>query len=116
MAEKGGLMMAEQDKVSGEDFSPPQVKPHPKPAFGPPQSLNEAIRQELWYVDTVVATPFRMLRRVMDPERSKWAKGLDEAVWAVEGMARLPVKLLQAAFGEPPSPPGNNGEKPKSSS
>lgn len=68
---------------------------------GDVSSLNEAIRQELGYLDAVVATPFRAVRRTTGHSSSPWAKGLDELLWAFEGMARVPVKMLQAAFGEP---------------
>ncbi len=80
------------------------VKPmreHPKPPMGQINSLNQAVRQELWYVDTMVASPFRTVRRQLQSSRGAWAQGADEAVWALEGMARLPIKLLQSAFGEP---------------
>lgn len=85
---------------------------HPKPPVGQVNSLNQAVRQELWYVDTVVASPFRTIRRQLQNSRGAWAQGADEAVWALEGMARLPVKLLQSAFGEsmPSSPATNPGE------
>lgn len=73
---------------------------HPKPPVGQMNSLNQAVRQELWYVDTVVASPFRTIRRQLQSSRGAWAQGADEALWALEGMARLPVKLLQSAFGE----------------
>jgi hypothetical protein len=82
---------------------PPAVREHPKPPPAGVSSLNHAIRQELWYLDTVVATPFRTLRRALEQprRRSALAEGLDELLWAAEGMTRLPVKVLQAAFGEP---------------
>ncbi|NMP21282.1 hypothetical protein [Sulfobacillus harzensis] len=76
------------------------VREHPKPPIGQVNSLNQAVRQELWYVDTVVASPFRTLRRQLGTSRGAWAQGADEALWAFEGMARLPIKLLQSAFGE----------------
>ncbi|OLZ11839.1 hypothetical protein BFX06_14145 [Sulfobacillus thermosulfidooxidans] len=63
-------------------------------------SLNEAIRKELGYLDIVIATPFRAVRRTMGAGSSPWAKSLDELTWALEGMARVPVKMLQSAFGE----------------
>ncbi len=91
-----------------------QVKPvreHPKPPVGQVNSLNQAVRQELWYVDTVVATPFRTLRRQLSTSKGAWAQGADEALWAMEGMARLPVKVLQSLFGESLGPTtGTNRE------
>ncbi len=63
-------------------------------------SFNEAIRKELEYLDMVVATPFRVVRRSVGENQASWAQGLEELTWAVEGMARVPVKMLQAAFGE----------------
>lgn len=71
---------------------------HPKPE--PVNSLNEMARRELWYLDTMVATPFRAIRRNIRSRQSSWAQSADEVIWALEGMARLPVKLLQSAFGE----------------
>ena len=68
---------------------------------GAVESLNEAIRQELKYLDVVVATPFRAVRRTTAQRSSGWAKSLDEMLWAAEGMARVPIKMLQSAFGEP---------------
>ncbi|AUW94998.1 hypothetical protein [Sulfobacillus sp. hq2] len=68
---------------------------------GTVESLNEAIRQELKYLDVVVATPFRAVRRTTGQRSSGWAKSLDEMLWAAEGMARVPIKMLQSAFGEP---------------
>lgn len=63
-------------------------------------SLNEAIRKELGYLDMVVATPFRVVRRIAGVGDSPWSKGVDDLTWALEGMARVPVKVLQSAFGE----------------
>lgn len=83
------------------------VNQHPKPPMRPVNSLNEVIRQELWYVDTVVASPFRTARRQLQSGRGSLAEGLDETLWALEGMTRLPIKVLQAAFGE------NLGSNPK---
>lgn len=74
--------------------------PNTDSASGSIHSLNEAVRQELWYLDTVVATPFRAVRRSLGSKSSPWMQSLDEMVWAVEGMARLPVKFIQSAFGE----------------
>jgi hypothetical protein len=51
-------------------------------------------------VDTVVASPFRAVRRQLQASGGAWAQSADEAVWAVQGMMRLPIKLLQSAFGE----------------
>lgn len=87
-------------------YSVKPMREHPKPPMGPVNSLNQAVRQELWFVDTMVATPFRTLRRQLQTSRGAWAQGADEAVWALEGMARLPVKLLQSAFGESMSAAG----------
>ena len=80
------------------------LRRHPKPPLGSVGSLNEAIRRELWFVDTMVASPFRAIRRQLPSRGNSWAQGMDEALWALEGMTRLPIKLMQAAFGESPSP------------
>lgn len=78
-----------------------EVRPHPLPETGTVHSLNDALRRELWYVDTMVAMPFRMLRRTVAKSSGlSGAQAAGEALWAMEGMARLPVKLLQAALGE----------------
>lgn len=76
------------------------IRPHPKPAAGSVGSLNQAIRQELWFVDTMLASPFRTARRQLQSNRSALAQGADETLWALEGMVRLPIKLIQSAFGE----------------
>ncbi|MBX5467133.1 MAG: hypothetical protein K6U14_06515 [Firmicutes bacterium] len=68
-------------------------------AEAPVESLNHAIRRELGYLDAVVATPFRVLRRGLKRREGALAEGMEELLWALEGMARLPVKVLQAAFG-----------------
>jgi|BEDMetMinimDraft_2_1075160.scaffolds.fasta_scaffold04754_3 hypothetical protein len=82
----------------------PAVRPHPKPPHQA-ATLNGAIRQELWYLDTVAAAPFRAVRRSLaGRRRSALTESLDELLWAAEGMVRLPVKLLQAAFGEEATP------------
>jgi hypothetical protein len=83
----------------------PPPRPHPKPEAKAPASLNQAVRQELWYLDTMMAMPFRTVRRMLrmgDEGRrvSPLVEGLDELVWAAEGMSRLPIKILQSAFGE----------------
>ncbi len=90
------------DQSSGRR-SPP--RPHPKPDVRAPASLNQAVRQQLWYLDTMMAMPFRTVRRMLgqsaDPARgSPLMQGLDEMMWAAEGMSRLPLKMLQSAFGE----------------
>lgn len=77
---------------------------HRAPVPGMPDSLNEVIRHELWYVDRLVALPFRAVRRTIRDRESPWWASVEEAVWAMEGMARLPVKFVQAAFGEQPGP------------
>jgi len=87
----------------------PPPRPHPKPEAKAPASLNQAVRQELWYLDTMMAMPFRTMRRMLrmgdDGRRvSPLIEGLDELVWATEGMSRLPIKLLQSAFGEELTP------------
>ena len=79
----------------------PEVRPHPQPELGSVNSLNEAVRKELWYLDTMVAMPFRMLRRGLGRSSGPAAQAAGETLWAMEGMTRLPVKLLQSAFGEP---------------
>lgn len=63
-------------------------------------SLNEAIRKELQYFDLAVATPFRVVRRSFRENSAPWAQGLEQLTWAIEGMARIPVKVLQAVVGE----------------
>lgn len=88
----------------------PRLRAHPKPQVSQVNSLNQAVRQELWYVDTVVASPFRTLRRQLQSSHGAWAQGADEALWAFEGMARLPIKLLQSAFGESLGAPPAAGE------
>lgn len=97
------------DEKTGQEAGSPTrsfgsgpVGRHPKPPIPRVGSLNEAIRQELWYVDTMVAAPFRTLRRSLQSsgKGSALAEGLDELLWAAEGMTRLPVKILQSAFGE----------------
>lgn len=90
----------------------PRMREHPKPSFKRAQSLNEAIRQELWYLDTVMASPFRIARRSLESSRGGWAQGADEAVWALEGMARLPLKILQSAFGEAEAPRAEASQNP----
>lgn len=85
---------------SSETQSRRPIGTHPKLEPGPVNSLNEVVRRELWYVDTMVATPFRAIRRNIGSRDSTWSQSADELVWAMEGMARLPVKLLQSAFGE----------------
>ena len=82
----------------------PPVRPHPKPEWGSVNSLNDTILRELWYLDTVVSSPFRALRRSLSEKSSPWSQSADELIWAVEGMARLPVKVLQSAFGEQMNP------------
>ena len=76
------------------------LRRHPKPPIGSVGSLNQAIRQQLWFVDTMMASPFRTFRRQLQSNGGPWAQGADEALWALEGMMRLPIKLVQAAFGE----------------
>ena len=76
------------------------LRHHPKPPLGSVGSLNQAIRQELWFVDTMAASPFRAMRRQLQTNGGPWAQGADEALWALEGMTRLPIKVMQAAFGE----------------
>lgn len=79
-------------------------RPHPEPSLDDVRvnSLNDAVRRELWYLDSMVAAPFRLARRytTRSPAASPLRAGADEFLWAAEGMARLPVKVLQAAFGE----------------
>jgi len=93
-------MAREEHEDRHREESAPPVKPHPKPPVSAPGSLNDAIRQELWYLDTVVSVPFRAIRRTMGRGHNPWAESIDEAVWALEGMTRLPLKILQSAFGE----------------
>lgn len=73
---------------------------HRATVSGTPDSLNAVIRHELEYVDRLVALPFRAIRRTIRDHESPWWASVEEAVWAMEGMARLPVKFVQAAFGE----------------
>lgn len=105
-----------QDK--SRSYGRKAVRPHPKPPMAETRSLNEAIRQELWYIDTLAATPFRTARRPLETRRSAVAQGADEALWALEGMVRLPIKVLQSAFGEnlvrkPPSNQGARAQTPE---
>ncbi|MCL8209247.1 MAG: hypothetical protein K6V97_14435 [Actinomycetia bacterium] len=96
-------------KAHEDQGGAPPVRPHPKPPHQA-STLNGAIRQELWYLDTIAAAPFRAVRRSLGSmRRTALTEGLDELLWAAEGMVRLPVKLLQAAFGEEPAgrPPGD---------
>lgn len=108
--------MADERDERGSEIERRHVKrmpprPHPKPEPGQPASLNHAVRQELWYIDTMMAAPFRTLRRlVLGSGKSPLAEGVDEMLWAWEGMSRLPVKLLQAAFGEELGPPKSTPE------
>ncbi len=85
---------------ASETQSSRPIGAHPKPEPGPVNSLNEVVRRELWYVDTMLATPFRAIRRNIGSRQSAWSQSADELTWAMEGMARLPIKLLQSAFGE----------------
>lgn len=89
-----------EHRNSDQHQGPKPIREHPKPSVSQVNSLNQAVRQELWYMDTIVASPFRTVRRQLQSNRSPWAQGADEAVWALEGMVRLPIKLLQSAFGE----------------
>ena len=83
-------------------------RPHPEPLLDDVgvNSLNDAVRRELWYLDSMVAAPFRLARRytTRSPGTSLLLAGADELLWAAEGMTRLPLKVLQAAFGEPLTP------------
>ncbi len=102
--------MARHHESSGRDHqsSLPQHGSHASGKKGggedPVGSLNDAILLELGYLDAVIAMPFRVIRRTVGQGSSNWAKNLDELTWAAEGMARVPVKVLQAAFGEPQTP------------
>ncbi|MHB1612283.1 MAG: hypothetical protein ACYCT0_11415, partial [Sulfobacillus sp.] len=57
------------------------VRPHPKPEWGPVNGLNDTIRRELWYVDTMVSSPFRAIRRTVEERPSAWSQGADEFLW-----------------------------------
>lgn len=107
--------MSDEEKDRGEqrekgnitdngDFSGDQPRPIERGEKDfvsvPVNSFNEAIRRELQYLDRVVAIPFRVVRRRVGENQTSWAQGLEELTWAAEGMARVPVKMLQAAFGE----------------
>ena len=112
MGEGWQAMAREEHEEGRRNESAPPVKPHPKPPVSAPGSLNDAIRQELWYLDTVVSVPFRAIRRTIGRGHNPWSESIDEAVWALEGMTRLPLKILQSAFGEAlqrggPSPGAN---------
>ncbi|MCY0885638.1 MAG: hypothetical protein OWV35_07100 [Firmicutes bacterium] len=87
--------------MEGEQGRPPPVREHSRPQPVVVTDLNQAWRQELWYLDTLVALPFRGVRRLLARTAAPWGRSLDEAVWALEGLARLPVKVLQAMAGEP---------------
>jgi hypothetical protein len=108
----------EKDHPASGDFKAPPVRPHPKPALddsGSVGSLNDAVRRELWYLDTAMAVPFRVARRwaqgSQGAPRSAIREGLDELLWAAEGVTRMPVKFLQAAVGDPAMSP-KGGAKP----
>lgn len=58
--------------------------------------LNKVIRRQLHYLDTIAATPFRVLRQSL-PENNN-TKFMAEAFAAVEGLARAPFKFALAAF------------------
>lgn len=127
-----GEAVRRRERVSGQPAATPAEstsgrpgpRRHPQPPLDQvhPSSLNDAVRQELWYLDSMVAAPFRLARRYARASRpqdgpphepSPLRLGADELLWAAEGMARLPLKLLQAAFGEPP-PSGSSGGAPRS--
>ncbi|WP_242823864.1 hypothetical protein [Sulfobacillus thermosulfidooxidans] len=97
--EHQGQRNEEKTRTHGESSHQPS-QTHDRYATESVNSLNEAIRKELGYLDIVIATPFRAVRRTMGAGSSPWAKSLDELTWALEGMARVPVKMLQSAFGE----------------
>jgi len=104
--------MEEQHNQEDQKSHAKPVHKHPKPSMGTVNSLNQAVRQELWYVDTMIASPFRTMRRQLQSgRRGAWTEGADEAIWALEGMTRLPIKLLQSAFGELLSPPSHEGDE-----
>ncbi|MDA8199153.1 MAG: hypothetical protein M0Z54_06945 [Thermaerobacter sp.] len=44
-------------------------QPHPQPPLDDARvnSLNDAVRRELWYLDSMVAAPFRLARRYTTP-------------------------------------------------
>jgi hypothetical protein len=88
--------MSDQER-SRREGEPSPTPPDPPEAI---RTLNDAIRLELRYLDRAVASPFRAVRRTLGQSSRPWAQSLGEMVWAMEGMARLPVKVLQAAFGE----------------
>lgn len=95
--------MSDQERQRRED-EPTQTPSQPPEAIC---TLNDAIRLELRYLDRAVASPFRAVRRTLGQSSRPWAQSLGEMVWAMEGMARLPVKVLQAAFGEDLAPPSD---------
>jgi hypothetical protein len=90
-----------------DPLSPPPHRPRQAPGSG--VSLNSAVRQELWYLDTVLSMPFRTVRRLWQGTSAAWTDSAAETLWAMENMVRLPIWVLQAAFGEPlgaePEPP-----------
>nr|AFP87263.1 hypothetical protein [uncultured bacterium] len=45
--------------------------------------MKEGVRRELWYVDTMVATPFQAIRRNIRSRPSTWSQSVDEFVWAM---------------------------------
>ena len=54
------------ESASGEGPSGrPAPRPHPQPSLDDVRvnSLNDAVRRELWYLDSMVAAPFRLARR-----------------------------------------------------
>lgn len=94
--------MSEESKASPHHERPdPPPSDRTKSDAQPVSSLNQAIRLELGYLDTALATPFRAVRRSLSSRKQNpLSSSLDELVWAMEGMTRLPLKFLKAAFGD----------------
>ena len=58
--------------------------------------MNKVIRRQIHYLDTIAATPFRVIKQSV-PE-SDSTKYMHEAFSAVEGLARAPFKFALATF------------------
>jgi DNA-binding response OmpR family regulator len=57
-------------------------------------SLRRALHEELEYADVLVSTPFRVLQRRAHLIEAAWRPEAEDAIRAVEGMVRLPLKML----------------------
>ncbi|PSR20318.1 MAG: hypothetical protein C7B45_15420 [Sulfobacillus acidophilus] len=57
-------------------------------------SLRRALHEELEYVDTLASIPFRVLDRQVHRSEAAWQPEAEDAIRAVEGIVRLPIKIL----------------------